>query len=317
MNRSLLFIFLFVAVFSCKKTFTPPPDPDDNPPVQEDTSNLKNYTNKTITIVNWNIEWFGSSNFGGNLNVQEANAVKILKFLNADFYGICEVVDTGRFGNMIRKQLGTDYKYAISPYANISQKLVFVYNKHIFRNIHTRPFMGLSSNAYKNFASGRFPFLLTGNVVVNNTRQKFCAVLLHAKAYNTTDSYNNRLYASIEMKDSLDTYFQNQNFIVFGDFNDNLNGSITPGKSSPYKNFVDDTQKYMAYTLPFNTYGYSSTINYSNSVIDQQIGSAALSRYYVSTSAKIRTDVVDVVNDFKSGNTSDHYPVSSQYYFKN
>lgn len=263
-------------------------------------------------MVNWNIEWFGSSNFSGNKDVQENNASKILKFLNADIYGICEVVDTARFGKMIRYTFNNDFRYKISPYPNVSQKMAFVYNRNIFRNVKVRPFMGLSASAYRSFASGRFPFLLEADMAVNNIRQKISIILLHAKAGADLSSYTNRLNGAIEMKDSLDRFFTQKNVAIIGDFNDNFNGSITSGKVSPYQNFLVDV-KYNAVTFPLNTVGRSSTITYQNSVIDQQVYNAGLAKWYVSNSAKIRTDVKSVIPNYDTRNTSDHYPVSSAY----
>ena len=308
-------VVLLIA-FSCKKVITntePPPKP---PIIQEDTNDLKNYT-KDITIANWNIEWFGSAAmFSGNLDKQEVNAGKVLKYLNADLYGICEVVDTARFGHMVRSILGDEFRYTLSfyPIATGSQKLAFIYNRNIFRNVSVRPFMGLSSAAYYNFAQ-RFPFMLTAEVVVNNRRTIVHYILLHAKANADIASYNRRMSGSIEMKDSLDKYYNDKNFMVIGDYNDHLKGSILAGQPSPYDNFVSDDKRYNPISLPLNATGYQSTITYPNSVIDHQMVSAALAKWYITGSIKIRSDVTAVVPDFTTHNTSDHYPVSSVYRF--
>lgn len=277
----------------------------------DDTSNLKNY-DREITIVNWNLEWFGASEFSGDLALQEANAGKVLQYLNADLYGICEVVDTARFGKMVRTVLGDEYRYVISPYINVSQKMALVYNRNIFRNVKTRTFLGLSANARVNFAYGRFPFQMDADLVMSGVRLPVTVYLLHAKAGSAIDAYNNRLDGAEEMKDSLDA-LGSRRFIVIGDFNDNFSGSITHGKSSPYRSFMDDTLRYLPVTLPLNTVGHKSVISYENSVIDQQIVSALFGKWYVNASAKIRTDVKTVVYNYDTGNTSDHYPVSSCY----
>ena len=308
MRTPLTLCIALLIIISCKKKYTEP----SLPVRQDDTTNLISY-NKNLTIVNWNIEWFGSSKFGGNLNIQEANAGKVLKYLNADIYGICEVVDTGRFGKMIRTVLGNEYQYQISAYGNFEQKMAFVYNRNIFRKATVRPFMGTSTKAAESFASGRFPLLLTADMVINSQRVPINFILLHAKANADLDSYTRRLNGSIEMKDSLDTYFGDKYFIVFGDYNDNLNGSIYSQKASPYKNFVEDHARYNAITYPLNTNGYQSTLGFANSVIDQQIISNNMAQWYMGSSIKIRTDITTVVPDYISHNTSDHYPVSSVY----
>lgn len=314
MKRFLFFVLLIVFAASCKKVITNPAV--ENPPVnREDTTNLKNY-NKDIAIVNWNIEWFGSASmFEGDLDLQEANAAKVLKYLNADLYGICEVVDTTRFGRMIRNNLGDEFRYKISfyPTAIGSQKLAFVYNRNIFRKVNVRPFMGLSANAYNYFAQ-RFPFLLTAEVAVNGQRNIVNYFLVHAKANADSDGYNRRLNGSVEMKDSLDKYFSGQNLMVIGDYNDKFDGSIYQNRTTPYQNFLSDAD-YNAITLPLNSAGYQSTITYSNSVIDQQMISSTMNKWYISSSAKIRTDVMVPIPDYNTGNTSDHYPVSSSFRF--
>lgn len=315
MRRVLVFFITAIIFASCKKVITNPPVV--NPPVtgQEDTSNLKNYS-KDITIVNWNIEWFGSSSmFKGNLDVQESNAAKVMKYLNADLYGICEVVDTARFGRMVRNNLGDEFRYKISFYPTSvgSQKLAFVYNRNIFRNVKVRPFMGLSANAYNYFAQ-RFPFFLNTEVVVNGKRNVVNYFLIHAKANADLESYNRRRNGSLEMKDSLDRYFNGQNVMIIGDYNDKFNGSIYQNGITPYQNFLSDPD-YNAITLPLNTVGYQSSINYANSVIDQQTISSTMNKWYISSSAKIRTDVSVPVPDYNTGNTSDHYPVSSSFRF--
>ena len=305
--RKFFTCFLFaIVIVSCKKSITNPPQP----PAVEDTSLLKNY-NKDLTIVNWNIEWFGAPEFGGDLQVQENNAGKILKYLNADLYGICEVVDTARFGRMIRLVLGDEFRYVVAPYSNISQKPAFIYNRNIFRNVVARPFMGLSSTAFISFASGRFPFLMSADVVVNAQKTRMTFILIHAKANADLDGYTKRLNSAIELKDSLDSYFSEKYFMLIGDYNDNFNGSILQGKVSPYQNFLNDSTHYHAITLPLNATGYQSTLAYANSVIDQQIISNTINKWYVSGSARIRTDVTAVVPDYKTRNTSDHYPLSS------
>ncbi len=313
MKRFFVIAVLVWGLTSCKKDQILPNSvqPPNN---QEDTTTLINY-NKDITIVNWNIEWFGNAAlFKGNLDLQEANAGKILKYLNADLYGLCEIVDTTRLGRMVRNTLGDAFRYQVSNYPSVSgsQKLAFVYNRNIFRNIRVRPFMGLSATAYNSFAQ-RFPFLLTAEVVVNGKRNSCNFFLIHAKANADVTSYLRRKEGSIELKDSLDTYFDKKYVMVFGDYNDHLNSSILTGEVSPYKNFTDDPINYYAVTLPLNSQGHQSTLHYPNSVIDNQIISTPMAKWYIASSAKIRNDVTTIVPDFTTGNTSDHYPISSMY----
>ncbi|MBZ4187298.1 endonuclease/exonuclease/phosphatase [Niabella sp. 3A5MI-3] len=298
---------LLLFCWSCTKN-----KPENKIPSPDDTPHLKNYS-KTLLIANWNVEWFGTTLYGRNPELQALNAGRVLKYLAADLYGICEVVDTARFGKMIRDHLGNEFNYVISPYPRIDQKLAFVFNKNIFRNVSARPFMSQSTTAAVSFASGRFPFLLSAEVVVNGRRNQVNFILMHAKANADTEAYNRRKEGSAELKDSLDAYFNGAHCMVFGDFNDQFNGSIVRGNPSPYKNFLDDSSRYKALTLPLNAPGYQSTLSFANSVIDQQLVSGELRRWYKNNSVKIRTDVYSVVPDYGERSTSDHYPVTSAY----
>ncbi|MFT4093497.1 MAG: endonuclease/exonuclease/phosphatase [Niabella sp.] len=311
MKKIFLSFGLAVSLFACKKE-TPANAPGGQPADTSSTS-LIDY-NKDITIANWNIEWFGyASQFNGDLDEQEANAGKILKYLDADLYGLCEIADTARFGRMVRSNLSNEYKYVISFYTSGAQKLAFVYNKNIFRKVSVRPFMGVSANAYYNFGY-RYPYILTAEVAVNATKNVVSFILIHAKADADAASYTRRLDGAAEMKDSLDTYYGNKSFIVMGDYNDNLDKSITTGKPTPYQDFLNDSARYNAITLPLNIPGNQSTLSYANSVIDQQMVSSTMTKWLVTSSVKIRTDVTTVVADYTSGNTSDHYPVTSVYH---
>lgn len=119
MYRLIIFSFIFTLLISCKKDVIIPPVITD-PVEQPDTTQLIDY-NKDIAIANWNIEWFGDgSMFKGNLNDQETNAGKILKYLNADLYGLCEIVDTARLGRMVRNSLGDEFRYNVSNYPTFS-----------------------------------------------------------------------------------------------------------------------------------------------------------------------------------------------------
>ncbi|WP_114790896.1 endonuclease/exonuclease/phosphatase [Niabella yanshanensis] len=297
-------LFFVLFFFSCGKE-----KPDDS---AQPAGPLKDY-NKDIIIANWNIEWFGDpSGFEGDLNDQEANAAKVLKYLNADLYGLCEIVDTARFGRMIRNNLGDDFRYNVSFFSNGAQKMAYVYNRHIFRNVSLRPFMGISAPAYYNFGN-RYPYLLHADLTVNGTRKPVSFILIHAKADEEQASYNRRSGGSVEMKDSLDTYYSGMYFMILGDFNDNFDKSILPGQPSPYLNFLADQARYQPITRPLNIPGNQSTLNYANSVIDQQIISSNMNNWYMPASVRIRTDVINVVPAYSSGNTSDHYPVTSVY----
>ncbi len=286
----------------------------------------QNLGDSVLTIVNWNIEWFGSNDEGPtNNDLQQSNALKVLRYLNADIYGLCEIVDTSRLEKMA-DSLGSDYGFVVSHYASSAtsttsqyyadaQKLAFVYKKSVFTNVSVRPYMEKSPTAGYYFATGRYPYCFNANVTKNGITKNITFLLIHAKSGSDETSYYRRFNGSTELKDSLDHQGYNQkDMMILGDLNDELQGTITTTQNvSPYQNFMQDNN-YAGITQFLQQGNAQSTIDYP-SIIDHQIISAAFDKIYVPGSAKIRTDVTSVIPDYTKGATSDHYPVSSQFIF--
>jgi hypothetical protein len=236
-------------------------------------------------------------------------------------------VDTMRL-RRVTDALGSSYGFYISgfgssapspfsPNWSSAQKLAFIYRKDIFSNIKTRALLNNGSNAYYNFASGRYPYLLNANVNKNGKKRNISFILIHAKSGSTTTDYYRRRDGARELKDTLDPFFSNHPMILMGDYNDELEGSIVPGYISPYDVLVRDsvrtaTNFYNSLTLIPERAGERSTISY-NSTIDHQVINKKMDSMYVRESVDIRQDVSNAVPDYFTRNTSDHYPVSSQY----
>ncbi|ANI90680.1 hypothetical protein A9P82_07865 [Arachidicoccus ginsenosidimutans] len=287
-----------------------------------------NDNDSVLTVVHWNIDWFGSAKNGvADKDLQQANVLKVIRFLNPDIIGFAEVVDTAGFRAMV-DSLGNDkYSFKVSPYASSvsplrskyytsAQKLAFIYKKGEFKIRFVRAYLSKSNRAGYNFSNGRYPYLLNADVTKNGVTKNISFFLIHAKSGADHTSYTRRKAAFEEFKDSLDKqYFYQKNMIILGDFNDELQGSITYGESvSPYRNFVQD-EHYNCITLPLNKKGVASMIA-EPSVVDQQIISSVFAKKYISHSAKIRTDVTTIIPGYERRQTSDHYPVSSQYVFR-
>lgn len=283
----------------------------------------------TLDVVGWNVEWYGSpSNGPANDDLQEANTKKILRWLDADLYGMVEIVDTMRFRRLVDSLGNTEFGYVIAPYCTqatsptgnawlLGQKQAFIYRKSIFSNVTTRGLMRNSSTANVNFASGRFPFMLSATVTINGISKNMNFIVLHAKAGSTLDDFNKRLGGAQELKDTLDAQFSTTNNYIIGDFNDALHNSIYLGSpTSSYLPIVSDSvdsDHYKSITLPLGSSGQTSMINFPN-VIDNHVISNEVESYYIAGSAQVKTDVTTVVPDYVTAhNTSDHYPVFSKY----
>ncbi|MEY5034489.1 MAG: hypothetical protein RL447_867 [Bacteroidota bacterium] len=284
----------------------------------------------TLDVVSWNIEYFGAPYNSGppNKDVQEMNAKRIMRMLNADIYGVLEVVDTLRFRRLVDSLGQGEYAFVIAPYCSSNttgtgnswtsgQKQAYIYRKSIFSNVRTRGLMRSSNSAYTNWGSGRLPYMLSATATINGISRDLNFILLHGKAGATQADYDKRFAGAQELKDTLDAFFSNTRNLIIGDFNDALNTSIFPGATtSSYVSIVADStdgDSYKSITLPLGALGQSTMINFPN-VIDNHVISNEVTPFYVPNSAKVRTDVTTVVPDYvTAANTSDHYPVFSQY----
>lgn len=283
----------------------------------------------TLDVVSWNLEFFGAPFNSGpsDKDLQEANAKKIMRYFDADIYGLVEIVDTVHL-RKLRDSLGANFEYIIAPYSTDgpigtngwrqSQKLAFLYKKDIFSNITTRGMMLNSSTAIFNWANGRLPFLMRADVTINGITKTVNFILVHGKAGSTASDYNRRLAGAQELKDTLDASFSAANVLIIGDYNDALvqTISIGSGPQTSYQPIVADStdaDHYKSITLPLGQAGQTSMINFPN-VIDNHAISNEVTAYYVLNSAQIRTDVTTIVPDYVTAhNTSDHYPVFSKF----
>jgi hypothetical protein len=292
----------------------------------------------TLEVVNWNVEWFGSTVFGPtNEAQQEQNIKTILQNLNADIYALAEVVDETRLANVVNQMPG--YAYVVGNYGshtNINesnpsplgeaQKLAFVYKTSVFSNISTMPLLSqginsvadLTNPAYDYWASGRFPFMMSADVTLNCITKNVKFVLVHGKANTapTTPSYNRRKSGADTLHYTLQQNYPNDNIMILGDFNDDLDQSITDGFTvTSWSSFTTDDDNYEALTLPLSLAGKRSTVTHDN-VIDHVVVSNEFEPYYMSSTANILTDVTSLVSNYGSS-TSDHYPVFTRYIFEN
>ncbi|MFN5374762.1 MAG: Ig-like domain-containing protein [Chitinophagaceae bacterium] len=290
------------------------------------TSNV--VVSSTFKVVNWNIEWFGGS-LGPTDNVlQQNNVLRAMQQMNADVYALGEIVDVARLQALVNALPG--YAFIIADFCSAStnatgcrsdQKLAFVYKTSSVTRLNHRGMMrvGGSANASYNWSNGRFPFLMEADVFTNGVTNRVQFITLHAKA-NTADfitSYNRRRDGAAELRDSLVLRNPTGNWIVLGDYNDDLDRTITtqvaPNTTSSYSSFLNEPS-FVNVTLPLSLAGQRSTVNYPD-VIDHVTISDEMNRFYVANSSRIlRTEMESLIPAYGT-TTSDHYPVMTEYLF--
>jgi Bacterial Ig-like domain/Ig-like domain CHU_C associated len=293
----------------------------------------------TLEVVNWNIEWFGSTTLGPtNDNLQEQNIKTVLQNVGADVFALEEVVSEPRLANIVSQMPG--YSYVLSNYGSYtnpnqvgagplseSQKLGMIYKTALFPGgLTTQALLSAGINtaadvtnpAYNWYASGRFPFMVTGTTTLNGVTKTIRFVIVHAKANTspTLTSYARRKAGNDSLRIHLNTFYPNDNIIFLGDFNDDLDSTITAGitpKLSSYKQFVDDATNFYSPTLALSLAGKKSTVSY-NDVIDHVMLSNEMKCSYMPGTAAILTDVAGLIPNYGT-TTTDHYPVFTRYLF--
>jgi hypothetical protein len=255
-----------------------------------------------------------------------------------------EVVNEHALDSIVATMPG--YAYKINNYGSYSnpalhsptdlkfiQKLAFVYKTSKFSNIHTDSLLTLgianvadtSTGYYNAFASGRFPYMLSANVTLSDNNGGFITqpmrfINLHAKA-NTNPvvtAYNRRVTGARAIDSLIKANYINEYVLVLGDINDDLNQTITTGitppRSSYYPFTEDDAALYIFPTKSLSPAGQHSDVNFTGSVIDNVIATAATSKFYLPGSATVLSDVANLVSKYGT-TTSDHYPVFTQFSF--
>ena len=301
----------------------------------------------TLNVVDWNLNWFGTPDptLGPtDKALQKQNVGTILPSLHADLYALEEVCDEQALDSIVATMPG--YAVVVGQYGSYSnptipggpdslntvQKLAFVYNTAKISMIRTDSLLTLgvnnpldpSTTYYNDWASGRFPYMLTANVTLSDnhggTNTKTIRFIdVHAKA-NTSPvltAYARRADGAHALDSLIKAQYPNDNVMILGDFNDDLNATITAGVTPPVTSWnaftISDSALYTFPTKPLSPTGQHSDVNYS-SVIDNVILNDTMSVNYLAGSATVRSDVADLVTDYGT-TTTDHYPVFTQYSF--
>jgi endonuclease/exonuclease/phosphatase family metal-dependent hydrolase len=274
-------------------------------------------TASTLDVASWNIEWFGSTGNGpANETLQLNNSRDIISGTDFDIWGVAEIVDQAHWNGLESQLTGyTGFLASESTvtsgstyYGTTEQKVGILYKSSIATLLGAR--IVLTAND-ADFA-GRPPLEVKLRVTLNGATEDVVVIVLHAKAFNDVTSWQKRQNASVALKSYLDTTYPTQKVIVVGDWNDDVDTSITAGQASPYQNFVEDAARYAFPSRALSLAGISSTVSYSD-MIDHHLNTNELSASYVPNSAEVyRVD--SYVADF-ANTTSDHYPVLSRYTF--
>ncbi|MBC5993571.1 endonuclease/exonuclease/phosphatase family protein [Pontibacter cellulosilyticus] len=287
---------------------------------------------KTLDVVTWNIEWFGSTSNGpSNEVLQYENAKQVILNLNADVIGVQEIVDENKL-RALATEIGYGYEsMTMSWQGSSEQKVAFLYKPEV---VTVKKEKVLLSKLYEDiragrttltgypvssslfWASGRLPYMVQFEANIDGVKQLYNIVNFHAKANTTnpTEDYNRRVYDAQVLKDSLNAQYANANLIILGDYNDDVDVSVVgTNQPSSFNMFVSDNNyKTLTYDLSVaGAFTYES--GSLKSFLDHMIVSNTLEDEYIANSIMIESQLLESIADFRS-TTSDHLPVSARFY---
>ena len=196
----------------------------------------------TLDIGNWNLEWFGDpANGPTNDALQLSNARDVIAGADLDVWGLVEIVDTtewkslksisgytGVLANDASVTSGSTY------YTQSEQKPALLWKTSVASLASAKVILTGNDSDF----AGRPPLEVKLHVTLNGTTEDVVFIVLHMKAFNDVTSWQRRQNASNALKSYLDTTYPTQKVIVVGDWNDDVDTSITAGQPSPYAAFV-------------------------------------------------------------------------------
>jgi hypothetical protein len=263
-----------------------------------------------LDVATWNIEWFGSTSNGPNdVQRQFDNVRAIIEGSEIDLWSVQEISNPALFQALL-DSLGDGFGGTLATYSQ-TQKIGFVYRTEVVDRVNVGHILESFNYAF----AGRPPLVMSTTVTLPDTSLSVTFVTVHMKCCSDVDSYDRRVEAGVRLKNHIDFLRANESAIVLGDFNDRLTTSITPGRGTPYQNYLDDTARYRFVTKEAEERGETSFIGSSRSMIDHILITAPLFDAYVEESAQVWSDLTRTFIGFGS-TTSDHLPVYASFDFR-
>ena len=270
----------------------------------------------TLEVATWNIEWFGSTTDGpSNDALQLENARTVIASADIDLWAVQEISRSNAFDDLV-EGIGDNYEGQLASNSG-TQRIGFIYNTDVIRIRQIRHVL----ESDEQFFAFRPPLQMEADVMLADTTVIVTFIVVHMKATAELDSYNSRTTASSRLKTHIDfTSLDTKNVIVLGDFNDRLTRSIFAGRTSPYNNFLQDTEDYEFLSYPLELEGFGSFCSNSactstGQMIDHiMITDELFNTVPSGTRAAVLEQAADAIFSF-GASTSDHLPVYARFDF--
>ncbi|WP_223640984.1 lamin tail domain-containing protein [Corallococcus sp. EGB] len=281
-----------------------------------------------FTVGHWNLEWFGAPNQGpvnstsdGGVpdDLQVVGARDVIRDAGAHVWGLVEMVDSADFNTLVAGLSGTysgflanNPTYVLSgasKYSAGEQKPGILYDS----TLTYRSAQNILTAQAADFG-GRPPMRVDFTTRIHGEDAPLVVIVTHMKAFEDRTSYDQRQRSSVALKGYLDQWLPEARVLVIGDWNDDLDRSITKENgvalASPYLNFLNDPAHYTFLTKVLTDSNIRTTTEYDDS-IDHTLVTDEVAVDAVPGGVQVlRPDAT--IPDY-SRTVSDHYPVLTRY----
>lgn len=328
-NITLYVVIAAVLFVSCSDQSHPTSDSGTN--VEQQLSNANSTstitssstipaqgTSTTLDFGTWNLEWFGdTSNGPSDEQLQLSNVQEVMSGLQMDLWSVQEVTSVSHFNDLVSQLSGYDGFLAndsfvtngpeyYSDFNDNELKVGLIYDSNLISVQRAEVIL----TGYDYEFAGRPPVEVQLSANIDGSTENYVVILLHAKAGSAGDDWDRRSAASTALKSYIDNNWATGKVMVIGDFNDDVDESITTPEDSPYQNFVGDAADYTFPTEQLSNEGVTSTVYYSD-MIDHHLATNDLTAAYVDSTVQV-FPADQYLTDYGQ-TTSDHYPVLSSY----
>lgn len=310
-----LVLLAAVTVAGCGGSSTTPPGPsDEDVPISIPAKG----TASTFDVGTWNVLWFGDVGNGPRDEALQLRRVRdVINGADLDLWGVQEVVEQAHFASLLAQLpgyagfLANDPSVANGPahysdFSNREQKVGLIYRTSVVQVLGAKVVLTEKDHEF----AGRPPLEVRVRLTLGGATRDGVVLVLHAKADTAEASWLRRKAGSEALQAYLDAAWPDVPVWVLGDFNDDVDTSISLGRPSPYANLVAQGPRWVFPTAALSAAGISTTTGYSDAIDHILASDEAMAGYAASSAEAYRVD--SFIPSYNT-TTSDHFPVLARF----
>jgi len=288
----------------------PPPEPPEDP-LPRPIAIPAQGTAATFDMATWNLLNFGSTGLGPTDEILQLARIRdVILGTDADLWGVQEVSRASAFASLLLNLPGyagllvndTSVVGGTDSYSGGEIKVGLIFKSSAVEVTGARVILAELDYEF----AGRPPLEVRVRLNHAGVSRDAVVIVLHAKANQDATSWERRAAAGAGLKEHLEASLADDLVLVPGDWNDDMDESITSGRDTPYRALVDAAPDWVFPTAELSTTGETSILGYDD-VIDHILASDEVMTWYEPGSALVHR-VDEHIPDYED-TTSDHLPV--------